>query len=143
MLTQRCYRHITLGLCRPLREGLILETNFTSKTPIKILFFWIFVNKWVYRRFEISKFYSYMNESNVWGFHTIVRYLSIIHLYKNRLELKWCHIFSRIHNHLLYEPAPRIAFYYSGVRSLRSSKNFKCAHAQHIFTVYKTYRYRD
>ena len=35
MLTQRCYWHITQGLCRPLGEGLILETNFISKTPQK------------------------------------------------------------------------------------------------------------
>ena len=35
-LTQRCYGHITditLGLCRPLGEGITLETNSTSKTP--------------------------------------------------------------------------------------------------------------
>ena len=35
MLTQRCYRHITLGLCRPLGVGFVLETNFTSKTTLK------------------------------------------------------------------------------------------------------------
>ena len=47
MLTQRCYRHITLGLCRPLREELVLDTNFMSKTPLKIQI----LNKFVVRNF--------------------------------------------------------------------------------------------
>ena len=38
MLTQRCYGHITLGLCRHLGEVLISEVNSNSKTPLKIQF---------------------------------------------------------------------------------------------------------